>query len=266
MNKDYYKILGINPGATDDEIKKAYKKLAKKYHPDVNPNNKVAEEKFKEISNAAEILLNKKEQNSSAQQGRKPNPDFDEMFGDIFSRGRNRHQSDSFDANQFDDLFGNMFTRKRTRKSYIEKNITVDFLDWLKGGSVSVELETGKPVSMELPPKSAQLNQLLVEFEENQYLLNIRIKEHPYYFINEQNQVQINYPISFKEFQEKKEIIVPTPTGMVRLTLKKDSFHSEKKFLINKKSFNQEDLWVKLKLFYQEDSLEQVEFRNFFKI
>ena len=54
--KDYYKILGVNKNATKDEIKKAYRKLAMKFHPDRNPNNKGAEDKFKEINEAQEVL------------------------------------------------------------------------------------------------------------------------------------------------------------------------------------------------------------------
>src|SRR3970040_746587 len=54
--KDYYKILSLDKNASDDEVKKAYRKLAKKYHPDKNPNDKVAEEKFKEVSEAYEVL------------------------------------------------------------------------------------------------------------------------------------------------------------------------------------------------------------------
>ena len=54
--RDYYEVLGINKGASEDEIKKAYKKLARKYHPDMNPGDKEAEEKFKEINEANEVL------------------------------------------------------------------------------------------------------------------------------------------------------------------------------------------------------------------
>ena len=54
--KDYYKILGVSPTTSDVEIKKAYRKLAKKYHPDANPGNKSAEAKFKEINEAYETL------------------------------------------------------------------------------------------------------------------------------------------------------------------------------------------------------------------
>ena len=55
---DYYKILGIPKTATEDEVKKAYRKMARKYHPDLNPDNKEAELKFKEINEANEVLGN----------------------------------------------------------------------------------------------------------------------------------------------------------------------------------------------------------------
>lgn len=58
--KNLYQILGVKSTATSDELKKAYRQLAKKYHPDANPNNKVAEEKFKEINKAYETLSDEK--------------------------------------------------------------------------------------------------------------------------------------------------------------------------------------------------------------
>ena len=95
--RDYYEVLGINKGATAEEIKKAYKKTALKYHPDRNPGDKVAEEKFKEAAEAYEVLSdeNKKAQYdrfghagmNGAAGGHAGGMDMDDifsMFGDIF--------------------------------------------------------------------------------------------------------------------------------------------------------------------------------------
>src|SRR5579859_2272018 len=60
QSKDYYGVLGVKKTATPEEIRKAFRKLARKYHPDVNPNNKQAEEKFKELSEANDVLTDPK--------------------------------------------------------------------------------------------------------------------------------------------------------------------------------------------------------------
>lgn len=76
MGKDYYKILGINRGATDDEIKKAYRKLALKYHPDKNKSPS-AEEMFKNVAEAYEVLSDKKKReiyDQFGEEGLKGNP------------------------------------------------------------------------------------------------------------------------------------------------------------------------------------------------
>jgi curved DNA-binding protein len=70
--QDYYEVLGLPRTATEEEIRKEFRKLARKYHPDVNPGNKSAEEKFKEINEAYEVLSDADKRRRYDQLGRKP--------------------------------------------------------------------------------------------------------------------------------------------------------------------------------------------------
>jgi molecular chaperone DnaJ len=87
MNNNLYEILGVAKNATKDEIKKAYKKLAMQFHPDKNPNNKEAEEKFKEISHAADILIDDEKRSKYDRFGSTDSNQFnpDDMVNDLFS-------------------------------------------------------------------------------------------------------------------------------------------------------------------------------------
>nr|WP_299206569.1 J domain-containing protein [uncultured Brumimicrobium sp.] len=111
---DYYKTLGLERTATEKDIKKAYRKLARKYHPDLNPNNKDAEKKFKEINEANEVLSDPEKREKYDKYGK------DWMHGEEFEKARQQQSSRSqhqgfsggasgFSESDFSDFFESMF-------------------------------------------------------------------------------------------------------------------------------------------------------------
>lgn len=116
---DYYKILGVEKNSTQAEIKKAYRKLARKYHPDLNPDNKAAEKKFKEINEANEVLGNIENRKKYDKYGK------DWEHADEFEKAQQQRQqsrrgfqgqsSGSFSGSDYSDFFESMFGGRRTR-------------------------------------------------------------------------------------------------------------------------------------------------------
>jgi curved DNA-binding protein len=109
---DYYKVLGINKSATEDEIKKAYRKLARKYHPDLNPDNKEAEKKFKEINEANEVLSNTENRKKYDQYGKdwKHSEQYEQAKKQQQYQGGSRQQYyGGGDETDFTDFFSSMF-------------------------------------------------------------------------------------------------------------------------------------------------------------
>lgn len=151
--KDYYEILGVSRDATEKEIKSAYKRLAKKYHPDLNPGNKAAEEKFKEINEAYEVL--------SDPEKRKRYDMFGDVKGGYTSTADERvYQDFSFDdfgfsgfqdifSKIFNQGFGNQSSRLRDEDGQdINYPIHIELKDVILGNSVDVSFE--KPVRCEV--------------------------------------------------------------------------------------------------------------------
>ena len=94
--KDYYSIMGLGRGATEKEIKQAYRKLARKYHPDINPGNKTAEEKFKEVNEAHDVLSDPEKRRKYDQYG-----DAWEHADQFARSGQGPGQSGGFDFSSF---------------------------------------------------------------------------------------------------------------------------------------------------------------------
>ena len=153
--RDYYEILGVNKNASDDEIKKAYRKLAIKYHPDKNPGDKSAEEKFKEISEAHEVLSDKEKRARYDQFGhagvnggaggdpfagfRGGNP-----FGGGFSANGQTFNFD-FGGGGLDDILGSIFgfggaSRRPRRGPDYQTTVTLTFEEAIFGTTKKVDV------------------------------------------------------------------------------------------------------------------------------
>ncbi|HTN70062.1 MAG TPA: J domain-containing protein [Methylomirabilota bacterium] len=155
---DYYQTLGVQRSATADEIRKAYRKLARKYHPDINPGDKAAEEKFKEISVAYEVVGDPEKRKLYDEFGEQGvSPGFDAEKARAYQKWQQESAqtggsyafesgdlNDLFGAGGFEDLFGRRGSARRNaamRGEDIEAGMDIDFLDAVKGFQTGLTLQ-----------------------------------------------------------------------------------------------------------------------------
>jgi len=135
--KDYYDILGISRTASQSEIKKAYRRLARKYHPDINPGDRQAEERFKEIQAAYSILNDSEKRRNYDQFGRAEGPGFQDFEG--FQGFGFEEPGRGFGG--FGDIFSDLFGRTRSAPRAprprgggdLEYQVSIPFLDAVNG-------------------------------------------------------------------------------------------------------------------------------------
>ncbi len=146
MAKNYYEILGVSKDASADDIKKAYRKLARQYHPDLHPGDQVAAEKFKEINEANEVLSDEKKRKNYDAYG-DPNGGFAGAGGQGFGGFS--------DFSGFGDIFGDIFggfggrskAQTKTKGEDITVELTLSFLDAAKGCKREISYTRNQPCS-----------------------------------------------------------------------------------------------------------------------
>ena len=158
---DYYKVLGLSKSASDEDIKKAYRKLARKYHPDINPNDKEANKKFQEINEANEVLSDPEKRKKYDKYGK------DWQHGEAFEQSRRQQQqaydfggqqqfSGDFDEGHFSDFFSSLFgggggrTRARGRGADVNASLQLNLTDVFKTHQRTITID-GKNIRITIP-------------------------------------------------------------------------------------------------------------------
>ena len=239
MSWDPYAALGLSRTATADDIRRAYRKLAKELHPDVRPNDKQAEERFKRAT-AAFNLLSEPATRSRFDRG-EIDADGNERMGFGSRPGAQRAgarahagagpQSAEFDLGDiFSDLFGSSaggrgFSRMRGRD--IRFTLEIDFIDATNGARRRVSLAEGRTLDVAIPAgvESGQVLRLKAQGAPGvqggpagDALVELHVRPHAV-FRREGQDVHMDLNISLTEAVEGARIQVPTPTGPVALTI-----------------------------------------------
>jgi curved DNA-binding protein len=247
--RDLYDILGVARTATADEIKRAYRKLAKRYHPDVNPGDKGAEERFKEVTAAAEVLSDAKKRKLYDEFG----PDalrsgFDEKRAEEYRRYRsqgippggmpfdfgdfrtvNVGGMGDFDFSSiFGDLFGRAGGARRGQPfpadgGHAEGELEVTLREAVLGGEREVRLDE-RTLRVKIPAGVADGSQIRLAGQgvpgrhggkAGDLFLKVRIAEHPF-VRREGKDLSLDLPVTIPEAVEGAEVTLPTFEGPVR--------------------------------------------------
>lgn len=244
-DKDYYDILGVKKTASDDEIKKAYRTLAKKFHPDKNKGDKTAETKFKEISEAYAVLSDKEKRDQYDRLGKEafgggnpfgpggPFAGFD--FSQFTNRGRPRGstRTRTTSTGNFTDIFSDLFGGgggpaadsgyAGMRGPDTDAELTIDFRDAVLGSTMELNVN-GSYVKVKIPEGIGDGQKVRLRGKGGVAFaggpagdLNvlIHVRPHPF-FERKGDNIHIDLPITVSEAIRGAEIDIPTIHGPVR--------------------------------------------------
>jgi DnaJ-class molecular chaperone len=258
-SKDYYKILGVDKNTSASEIKKAYRKLARKYHPDINPNDKAAETKFKNLQEAYDVLKDEKKRK-----------EYDELGNNYFNfknagaGGPNQEQyyyyntsggPSGFNFNNtgdnagnlnFEDIFSDLFNRSTKQKGPkrgqdVNASLNISVTESVKGTERVIEISNEK-IKVKIPGGIASGGKIRVSGKGAQgtgggpkgdlyieiFVLNDNI------FERKGNDIYVNKKIKLTEAALGSKVEVPTIDGKIMLTIPQGTQNGSK-FRIPKK-------------------------------
>ena len=279
--KDPYKILGVGRDASAADIKRAYRQLAKKLHPDLNPGNAKIEQQFKEVSQAHSILGDAKKRtqfdqgtiNASGQQTAWQSGVYQQQAG--HPRARKYRPFDfSQDINVEDilsDLFrgqgaragrtGHANRRTKQRGADVSYTAPIDFLDAARGAKKRIRLSDGKMLNMTIPPGTTDRQTLRLRGQgaaaagggsPGDAYVEVHISEHAF-FTRKKNDVHLDLPITLQEAVLGATVDVPTIHGKVSMKIPPGSntgttLRLKGKGIASRKSGGKGDQYVRLKI------------------
>ena len=241
--KDPYEILGVAKSATTDEIRKAYRALAKKLHPDLNPGVASAEERFKEVSNAYDVLGDEEKRKRfdageiDAAGAERPKQRYYRDFASGQGSDDPYETSSGFaDFDGSNDIFAELFGRQGrssgpARGSDARYRLSIAFLDAINGAVKRIALPDGASLDLTIPP-GAQDGQVLRlrgkgapaqgGGEPGDAIVEIAVAPHRF-FTRHGDDIHLELPITLSEAVLGARVKAPTPGGTVMLTVPKGS-------------------------------------------
>lgn len=286
MSQDPYELLGVKRDATQKDIQGAFRKLAKKFHPDLNPGDKKAETKFKEISAAYEILGDEEKRGrfdrgeidiTGAEQAPRS---YYRDYASASGPGDAYHNGAGFaDFGDADDIFSSFFSRRaggtdrgefRAQGQDRRFSMDVDFLDAINGTRTQVKLQDGPALDVQIPPGTRDGQTLRLRGKGDpgfgggpagDALIDIHVRPHRFY-TRDGDDIRLDLPVTLAEAVLGGKVRVPTPSGPVNLTLPPNSSSGKVLRLkgkgVPKRSGEAGDVYVTLKIALPDQPDEQL--------
>jgi molecular chaperone DnaJ len=248
FDKDFYKVLGVARDISESDLKKAYRKLARQYHPDSNAGDAKAEARFKEISEAYSVLSDPEQRTEYDQvramgsgarftsgAGGAPGG-FEDVFGSMFGGGNRRAGAGGgYQQNGFEDLLGGMFGGGgfgRTSGGYqgyggptrgrdLSASTTLDFLTAINGETISLQPSGGKVIKVKIPAGVSDGQKIRLKAkgeaspdggEAGDLVLTVTVRKHPVFERDGLN-LRVDVPVTFVEATLGATVEVPTLGG-----------------------------------------------------